>query len=270
MGEVLGGKTIVFWSTLHGQACSSNMLAAAIMIALKNNVRALMTQTHYNLNNMEKPLMGKVTEKEFYRDTGIDALMRCLKSAPLTEEIINNCTTTIVKQHLNLLVGTKQANRLIYETDTEKSILKILREAVKYYDFVFVDTNSGRGTISSAVLGQADVIVLNLKQNTDMIDNFFHGNYSIEKEKVFYLFGAYDKNSKYSIKNIRRKYKDISSKNSGIIPYNIEFADAISDGNVLRYIEKNILSDDENESYGFLYEVFESAKKILIKAGVLS
>lgn len=259
---------IAFWSPMHGQACvTASMLSIAIMAILKKNKKILVTQTHYNMNNLETALVGKVPgkERDFFRDIGIDAVMRSIKSAPLTDEIIENCSLSFLQRKLSLLAGTKQTNRSVYEEESVQTILKILTEIEKYEDLVFIDTNSGNGAITKTVLAAADKIIVNLKQSQAMLDSYFFGDYQLPTEKVFYLFGAYDENSRYSMRNIRRRYREINRTNSGMIPYNIEYSDAFSDGRVIKYIERNYQNNSSEPSAEFIRGV-EMATDILLRA----
>lgn len=254
---------IVFWSTLHGHGTTANMLAVCLTAVFRYQKKSLITQSHYNFNNLEIPLIGKISENDFYRDTGLDTLIRCIKSSKLTKEILDNCSTTVVKEKLSLLIGTRQSNRNIFETDITRVMRKILLECNKYYELVFIDTNSGDSILSKNILDEADIIVANLSQNEMMLDNHFKLYDEALHKKTFYLFGTYDKESRYNMHNLRRRYKRLNNKNSGIIPYNIEFSDSFSDGSLLRYFISNINSDEDNIADDFFYEVHKSTCKIL-------
>ena len=49
---------IAFWSPLHGTGASSGLIAMATAISVIYSEKTVVTQTHYNLNNLERPLLG--------------------------------------------------------------------------------------------------------------------------------------------------------------------------------------------------------------------
>lgn len=263
---------IGFWSPLHGQTCTANMVAIALVTALRYSRKTVITQTHYNLNNLEAPVVGKrvTTDKEYFSDIGYDALQRHLLSGPLTEEIVENCMTTIIEKKINLLVGTKQMSRDIYLEESTKVMISILRALDQYHDVVFVDVNSGNNENSMQVLKEVDMIVVNLRQNKAMIESFFeqYADYGIPTEKFFFLFGMYDDDSRYTLKNIRRKYSEIKKNNSAVVPYNVQYSDAFSDHRVQQYIERNLYAEEDNTSKYFIDSVNDAASKILKKVGL--
>ena len=199
---------IAFWSNVHGQSgTTSNLLAVTVMSTLLYQYKNLITQTHFNLNNLEAPLVSAISKenKEFFMDLGIDALARCIKSAPLDAEVIENCSISFLEKHLNLLPGTTKDNREIYENDMSKTISGILQGASKYHDFVFIDTNSGKNDLTMKIIKDSDMVVVCLNQNISILEDYSR-NYKIQDKKVFYLIGNYDYNSRYNLHNLRKSF----------------------------------------------------------------
>lgn len=258
---------IVFWSSMHGQASTANMLAMALAASIGCKKKTLITQSHYNLNNLEVPLIGRIEDKEFYRDIGLDALIRCMKSREITGEIIDSCSVSIIKDKMDLLLGTKQSSRDIFEADISKLMVKIINSGGSFYELVFVDVNSGTGEITMNLLENADVVVVNLRQNEEMLTQYFntYDRWIMEKlnGRIFYLLGAYDKASKYSLHNLRRRYKRLKSNNSGIVPYSIQFSDCFSDGSLVKHFTRNMNLDEANIEDEFFYHVSKNVSKII-------
>ena len=241
---------IAFWSPLHGTGTTSSMLAVAIAYGVSENKKVLLTQTHYNLNNLEKPLIGDVGEEDFYRDIGIDALLRHFKSGNITKDQISDCTIQ-VGESLYLLAGTRNSSREGYESSMVKGMLShIFNEVEKYYDIVFIDINSGENEYSLSVNEECDAVVVLLDQNLYMLDSFFEAD-NLKNKNVFYLFADYDTKSKYSLKNISRKYKKITKYNSARLWHSAQFSDAISDKKVFRFITDDLDCDRYHTEYDF-------------------
>ncbi|MBR4816323.1 MAG: hypothetical protein IKZ73_03540 [Lachnospiraceae bacterium] len=251
---------IAFWSPLHGTGTTSSMLAVAIAYAELENKKVLLTQTHYNLNNLEQPLIGDVGEEDFFRDIGIDAVLRHFKSGNITKDQISDCTIQ-VGQSLYLLAGTRNSSREGYESSMVKGMLShIFREVEKYYDIVFIDTNSGENEYSLSVSEECDAVVILLDQNLYMLDSFFE-NDILKNKNIFYLFADYDSESKYSLKNLSHKYKKINKYNSARIMHSAQFSDAISDKKVFKFITEDLDCDSYHTGFTF----FSSLKDTVLQ-----
>lgn len=258
---------IAFWSPYHGTGATANMLALAIAISDLMDKKVVVTQTHYSMNNLEKPLLGTVEDGEqFFRDTGLDAVMRFFKSGNLTEEQVNNCSIKITR-NLYLLAGTKMSNKESYESKVVKDMVThIITLVERYYDLCFVDTNSGNNGQTESIIGECDMVVVTLRQNRDMIESC-RDNEMLKGKKVFYLFGQYDPSSKYSLANLRKTYKQLFNKdNTGGICHSTQYMDAICDDRILKYITSNLEADEDSAEYDFIESVRDSAAKIVALA----
>lgn len=256
-----------FWSPVHGRpGTTANLLSIALYIALKEEKESMITQTNFSMNHLELPLIGENFHNEdIFQDTGIDSLSRSIKAAPLDKETINNASYTLLPK-LNLLPGTTKNNRDFFESDIDKVIINIIASVEKFYELVFVDTNSGQNSISQKALRTSDLIIVNLSQNKKVIDDFFN-DYNFDPKKVFYIIGNYDRRSKNNLRNIRHQYrKHINSNNSAVIPYNTEFMDALSDGNLIDFMKKNINANKDSKNGYFMENVSLAAEKILKKS----
>lgn len=258
---------IGFWSPYHGTGATANMLALAVAMAEQMGRRILVTQTHYTMNNLEKPLLGTIeNDEQFYRDTGLDAIMRYFKSGQLTEEQIDNCSIRI-NDNIFLLAGTKMSQKESYENKIVQDMVTHVIDIVqKYYDICFIDTNAGTNDQTTAVIRECDLVVVTVRQNRDMIDSVI-ANEMLSGKKVFYLFGSYDDSSKYNLANLRKAYgKVMNRRNSGGIPHSTEYMDAICDNRILRFITTNLDADEDSANFGFFEMLKEAAAGILTLA----
>lgn len=249
---------IAFWSPLHGTGTSSGLIAMSAAVSVIYPEKTVITQTHYNLNNLERPLLGTAGTLDFFRDTGVDALIRFFKSGNITEEQVESCSIKM-NEKLYLLAGTKIHNREGFENNVARNMLVHIFSCLeKYYDLVFIDTNSGDNELSMRIIDECDAVVVSLRQNRDFLDRFFESSLS-DYDKVFYLFNDYDIESKYSIHNLRNLYKRMNVRNSSFIPHNADYMDAICDEKVMKYIIGNIDTDKEMANGYF----FTSLKKTI-------
>lgn len=251
---------IAFWSCVHGQTTTtSNTVALACMIALEYRFKTLVTHNHYEKSTLETSLLDRMylrTELTELKDTGMDALSRFIKFNALDKESILSYTTTILKGRLDLLMGTKNANKGLYLSDLTGVIETILNSSKEYYDLLLVDVASGDNELSSKILSNADLIVVNLNQNTAVLEDFFNNSFGEIKQKCYFLISMYDESSRNNLKTIQRKYK--IKDNIAVIPYCRPYADACNEGKAVDFFMKNSHADEEDVHYYFIKEVRES------------
>lgn len=266
---------IIFWSPLPGQAgTTSNILAVSLYAGLLYKKQILLTQTHFNYSNLEAPLVGsnlKVKEtSEYFMDVGLDALIRNFKAAKLDNDIIDNCCISLPNTRLSLLPGTSKINRESFEYELNSVILNLLRVIEKSGHFIFADVSSGDNPISMKIINASDLVVINLSQNISVMDDLFKKYNQLIPKKVFYLIGNYDKNSKYNINNIRRRYrKYINIYNSGVIPYHTKYLDALCDGRVIEFLMENLNCAKKDENWYFINQIKNTTRKLMRMAGVI-
>lgn len=265
---------ILYWSPIHGQAgTTSNIIVTALIAALKFHQKIVLTQTHFNYNNLEAPFIGvnvdNYASKNYYMDVGLDSIIRCFKAARVDKVILENCCPTIPSTNLMLLPGTTQNNRETFENEMDAVMINLLHNLEELCEAVFVDISAGDNHLSKKLMAVADLTVINLSQNIGITDMYFKNFKDLIPGKKFYLFGNYDNRSKYNINNIRKLYrKDITKTNSGVIPYNTSFLDAQCDGEVVNYIRNNLRCRKDDENYFFVQKAIKAAEKILKSAGV--
>lgn len=261
---------IAFWSNMHGQTTTtSNTVAVACSIALNYRLKILITHNHFEKSTLETSLLDKRylnTELTELKDTGIDALSRFIRFNSVDKESILSYTTTLLKGRLDLLMGTKNANKELYLSDFNTMIEAILNSAKDYYDILFVDVTAGNNEMANKIITNSDMVVVNLNQNLYVLEDFFNNHFESLKNKCFFLISMYDKWSKYNLKNIQRKYK--IKENIGIIPYCRGFADACNDGKAIDFFLKNYKSNQKDIHYSFINETSKSARGLLLNLGI--
>lgn len=264
---------ISFWSPLHGQTgTTSNLLITSLISGIKYKKQGLITQTQFNLNNLEAPLIGGNTKdlntQGYFRDVGIDALIRGFKAARLDKETVENCCVTLKNTNIILLPGTTKTNQEAFDTDMDLVAKALFKAIENVIDIVFVDVGAGGNPISLKILNDSDLVVVNLNQNVELIDYYFTRYKNMINTKIFYLFGNYDDNSKYNIFNLRRMYKDIKNSNSAVIPYSTKYRDVIADTKVIDFVRENIRCTEIEENYYFISKAIEATEKILKQSGI--
>ncbi|MHB8129835.1 MAG: hypothetical protein ACYDEX_12630 [Mobilitalea sp.] len=265
---------MIFWAPVHGQAATtSNAIATSLMAGMGFKKKVMLTQTHFNYNNLEAPLVGhnssNSAHKEYFRDVGLDAIIRCFKAAKIDRSTLENCCISLPNSNMLLLPGTSKSIRESFDYEMEAVMLGLLRAIEEVQGLVFVDISSGDNPLSKKLIANADLVVVNLSQNMGITDLYFEMFKDMMPKNIFYLFGNYDCKSKYNISNIRRKYhKYITATNSGVIPNNTAYLDAQCDGNVVEFIRKNLKNCKNDDNNYFIMKVKVATERILKMAGV--
>lgn len=258
---------VSFWSNYHQVGTTYNMAAVSVMIALEYRMRILLAHNHFDNSTLEHAFIDKkYTRHELtdLSDTGIDALSRAIRYNKIEKDDISNYTTTVLRNRLDLLIGTTNTNRDIYINNIRDSINKILTSAGCFYDLVFADTGPGIDEITVKILEQSDIVVVNLNQSIHVIEECL-SNCSDLNENLFFILGKYDSDSKFNVKAIKNRFgiQDIYT-----IPYDIGFADACSESRAVDFFIRNAEADKFDVHYPFISGVRETAEAILDLIGV--
>lgn len=208
-----------------------------------------MMQTHFSMNNFEEPLVGRnidlisSDDDNIFQDIGLDAAVMYSRMNMLTENILESCCLTFPDTSLLLMPGTKTKNRETFDRDIGKAVCNMIQDSEEFVDIVMIDLNSGNDDLSFKLISSADLVIVNLTQRRYVLNKFFleYEERFYDFSKVFFLFGNYDKNSGYNIRNCRRKYgKYINKNNSGVIPYCTRYMDAQNECELLYMVKKGL------------------------------
>lgn len=242
---------ILFWSPLHGQGQTSNIHITAVLLSAMLKKRVLLMQTQMSLNNLESPLVGKNAntvgaEEELFQDIGMDMAMTYHRMGKLNEKMLKCCCLTFPELPLYLLPGTEIKNRETFQRDVMKQLPSFIQQIESYMDIICIDGNSGADTLSMDLFHTVDLVIINLTQRRYVLDSVFeqYKDLLAHNSKVFYLIGCYHPNSSYNLYNCRKKYSSfMNPKNSSIIPYSIDYFNALNRYQVLPFLIEGIKGD---------------------------
>jgi len=230
------------------------MIAVSLMSSILNKEKNAVIQSHFSMNNLTKALLGTNMEDTFL-ETGIDALMRDVKTAPITKEVAASDSIAVLNGLYNIFGETAKKNKSPYEQEVMSYFNKIINALNKHYEHIYIDVASGYGEESKNILNNADIVVVNLCQNKSVIEEYLR--HPLEHENVIYLFGNYNYHSKYNVKNLRRMYPLLKKSICANIRYSYGFLDALNDGRVIEFMFKNQDIDRVSENYNFMQSVKE-------------
>jgi hypothetical protein len=265
---------ISFWSVAHGQpANTSNSVALAALIGLEYDIRTLITQTHFDKSTLETAFY-KSNEMQMSRmyelgDIGIDALARLARTRKIRAESVKEHALVIVKNRLDLLVGTMKPYEGLYD-NLSYVVKDIFDYAKEYYHAMLLDLNIGTNNpITGLLLESSDLVVVSLCQNRAVLDRFFSKEAwptALHEKPVILVLGQYDPDSKYTVANIQRYYN--YKQPMYTIPYCSDFKDALNDRDVMGWFKRNRNLNRKHQNYFFFRELRKVAKAILEEIGV--
>ncbi len=235
-----------FWSTHHGQACTTaNTAAMACMASMRGPSRMLCMHTQARRGALERCLLPEREWNEKatgdFANHGMDALVRLARNGRLSGAMVPDYTWSLLHgNRLDLLPGTDKADAS--DEDGPQRMRDILGAAVTCYDRVFADVHSGYGNPSSQmILEEADVRFLCLNQNRDMLDACF-SDPAVRRlaalPTTFCLISRYDDDIGLSASDIARRYGLVRSRVFPV-PYCAAFARACNDGTLYPYIARH-------------------------------
>lgn len=259
------GKIVASWSPVKGYSGStSNLLGVSSLMAVEEKDYSLLIDMN-STSMTARTLKGKESEDISY-DSGIVSLKRLVKSGLLTPDRLTDCTDIIYKRRLDYLANDKLGLSI---EELYKMNQVVLNVAVGVYDIVWVDASSGeedKGT--KYVLGKADVILVNLPQDKNVVNYFYseEGFPSILKGKNYVVVvGKYDKKINYGVSQIKKVGKD--KKKVFAIPYSADYQNAVNAKKVFEFFYKAVQEKKNKETVkymGYFRKLKEEVKKILI------
>jgi len=265
---------ISFWSNGKGETGKTAAIAAiTTFLAIQHNYRILILDTKHNDYSyqdcywQEDKTIKLIHGGEIKTNiaSGISGLAKAILSNKTSPEIITNYTRIVFKDRLEVLTDTDVIKE---DYNTHKKIFKdIAKIASKYYDLVFIDIDSNlEENVTNSLLEISDLIVANISQKMRQINDYLkikRENIIFKEKAVIPLLGKYDKDSKYTMKNVSRYMKEKETICS--IPYNTLFFEACNEGQVADFFIKFRKINPKDKNALFIGEVKNAAEKIIYK-----
>ena len=257
-----------------GQTLS--LSAVATYMAIEHNYKILVISTDFNDLSLENCFWeyDKIRTNGAIRkdqnigiESGIEGLIKALKSNRTSNEIIKNYSRIVLKDRLDILLSPATKSYQEYTEIVEKYV-DILQVAKRYYDLIFIDLSKKMPRKdAAAILKLSDIVVINMTQRLKTINDFAtlrQENDFYQRRNVMLLVGIYDRNSKYNTKNITRYLKE--KKLVSAVPYNTLFLEACSEGNIIEFMlrAKNV-TDESDTNNIFIKEIKSIDEGIIFK-----
>ncbi len=258
---------VAFWSNTRGRSCvTSNLACISVLSTLSSSDqrRTIVLENHQNILNLGNALFSQqsrqeVRENKSYQvEYGLSRLLRSMEEGEkISENTVLRYAENFLGKKLFYLPAGGTRNQEMLEYRLERDCVRTIKFLEQYGDLVLVDTAAAPLASSRKILRQADLVVVNLSQNRQMLDHFFR-NYSEIRKKAFYLIGNYDEGSELTRGEVIKRY-EIPGSQLGIIPHNVQFSDALSDGELIPFLLRNYHCGESDCNYHFMASVKEAA-----------
>lgn len=269
-------SVVTFWNDKKEQTGKTlSAVAVATYMAIEHNYKILVISTGVNDKTLDNCFWKEKKAKKNFgifgpntnvaMENGIEGLSKMVKSNKISPESITNYTRIIFKDTLEILQSFK-GNRENYE-EIKEHYVDVINLANRYYDLVFVDLDMELGNdVINTILENSNLIVASLSQRLTSIDSFIEKREEmpiLKSKKTLILISRYDRDSKYTVKNISR-YMGEKNKVS-TIPYNTLFFEACEEAKVVDlFLSIRKISEDDVNGM-FLSEVKRTAENIIYR-----
>ena len=265
---------IAFWCREPNSLSLCAALAGiAYTAAVCYGQRSLVLHSGFNCHELENAFVEQSEtllireELAYFYDSGIDLILNRLKFEGLGNTGIKEQMLELKKGLLYYLPGSSRSSREIYEEAFFEKGREALDLLEQMYGMVFIACGGDIDLeVNRLVIEKSDVLVVLCEQLPSYNKTLSEELLNIDKDKMF-LVGMYDKESKYTVKNIRKELQ-IKKDGIGVIPYCIACRDALTDGSFISFMEKNIRSTKKEGLFYFVDEIKQATEKILRKAGL--
>lgn len=256
---------IIFFSKEGDCGVTSNMSAISIAGILEFQMRILTLENHWSQEGIAQYLMY---EKRFqmlkeervpYLGRGVDESL-VMHYAHCSKKRRTDIMTIEVIQDSLYYMPQNAYSKDVFDYEFYYNVIPKLNFLEQSYEYVFIDTKNY--TMNSRVLlDEADLVVVNLKQNYDEIKSFFT-NYSSLTYKSLFLISNYRPHRALNIAKIKKEF-NIPKENIATIPHNQQFENAIYHGKVINYMFEHYQCNRVDPNYEFMRDVKKATKMLL-------
>lgn len=266
MGKGVNMK-ICFWSPVRGRAgVTTNMACIAAMTAIGKKGKIIMLENHYSIYGIGDILLEAETvdsfreHGEYHSCYGVEYLLKRMYSGEPGEKLIRHAAIPLLFSSMFYIPQGRIINKEVFNYEFRMAYDKLFQALESLSDYIFIDTETNQNLSSTIILSQADLIVVNLLQDEERLSAFFQEHQSIQ-EKAVYLIGGYEEGVPCNVSHICREY-NISRERIGIIPYNMEMEEAMRDGHLLQFLNRNYYRAEDKENEYLLRYAKRAARMI--------
>lgn len=248
---------IAFWSNSPGKTgVTGNLACISILSALYQPSEMVLFENHSSISNLGSTFLTPYSydvlqeKNAYFVENGLGRILSyCGGRERVSTDMIHR-TCLPVFEHSVFYLPAGGMNRELMEYRLNRHVSEVLDLLEEHCTTVCVDLSAASLESSRRILKEADLIVVNLCQNQQLLSHFFR-NYSDIQKKAFYVIGNYDSESVMTRSDIIGRYR-LDRRRVGTIPYNRRFADALTKGKVVSFLLEHYNCEAVDINYDFM------------------
>lgn len=273
---------VTFWSNSREQVGKTlTSVSVATQMAIQHNFKVLLLSTSFSdttikncfwVDNIQKKLKLYEQGNNIAVESGMEGLIKLIKSNKIQPNIITDYTKVIFKGRLEVLAGFSGSVGNTLEENQQKyrelgtSFVELVKIANQYYDMVLVDLSTQLDALTrKQILEISNLNVQIISQRLSSINRYKElreKNRELQTPKNITAIGKYDSRLKYNLKNISR-YLGTKEKIS-VVPYNVLFYEAAEEAGVPElFLRLRKLTDVNDINYIFISETLNLTNLIV-------
>lgn len=183
------------------------MLAIAATYANTTNKRVTMMQTAYKGGIIQDALIGGFNSGEgYFNDSGMDALLRVIKSSTAGESAVIDNSISFLNNRLNFITSTRKVERDLYYGDLYQYGSMVIELLNQHNHMVFVDVGRGYKKVQKKIIDDLDLVLVCVKQYRYYMDDVMQMDFT-DRSRCIYLVVDYDENCNFNLTNMCKQYK---------------------------------------------------------------
>lgn len=283
---------IAFWSEQKKSGTAFNLAAVASAAVCLHPLSVAVVSGGYHDKKLERKFFPQEAEasvtgmesgafhagqdfslaaetQEYFVLGGLDCLLGKERREDLTEELVRANMRQIVKDRLYYLPTSVRPEYEWWYKDCRYVRMNRVMDAVEScFDVMFIDCGSRQDDYAGKLFREADVCVLNMNQDTEVIGKFYSNPPKLQG-KVFFLLGRYFENDLYNRTNLQRVYR-VEEGRLGAVPYNPFLHAADHAGRLGHGVKSYVGTGREDKHTEFEKELVRTTNLILKLAGLVS
>lgn len=247
------------------------MVCIATLTSIAGAGRAVLLENHYSINSISDIVLAREQIEQlkengrYYNRDGIEYVLKGIYSGKNGEDLIRHAALPLLYTNIYYLPQSYIVNKEVFNYEFSLVYKELFYNLELFSDNVFIDTERNENLSSNTILYEADMVVVNLLQDKASLREFFD-NYSSIQEKAVYLIGSYQPELLFNYRRICYEYH-IPKDKIGIIPYNIELLESMSQGRVVQFLNRNYEKASCRENEYFMRHCKKSS--IMVKKNLL-
>lgn len=259
---------VAFWESMRRESRrTDNMAAISIMLSILYRKKVILLDNGQESDSFERVFRGiqrfyYVREDSNYivHIHGMDQILNNLHITTELEPLLTRSAVEVIQDYLYYVPQSKVINHLAYEYQLYQELPTIMRLYESISNLIMIRTRNGNNLSTKQVLDEADLVMVELAQNYDVLDEFFD-NYSSLCQKAIYVFNQYTNHS-INIQNIMMKYH-IKKEQIVILTEHQPMNAASISGNLVSFLKGNCYCKKESEHYHCVRQLRRASKMIL-------